>query len=273
MKTQTLDIVKKPFLAIIIGALLLGFAWQIRGMGTSDPSVVAFLFLTYLSLLYGPRKKFILPVFGLIAFSFVLMRTGWGTFVGQAGIPGVIPGSLNTRGHPDIIVPWWRGYFWLFIVGLSWFGVPSLLFGGYLFTKRRYSLKDVVDMIVLFVLTQYAAGFLAEWLIPYLAPEYYHKIYLTGISARSYGSMRGNLSTALAVIPVLLYVRFVKRDKIFFRNSAAGLGIVGILHRLFLRPAHLSLLPHLLVKRTFANGPSTGVEHYCYETVVEISPQ
>jgi len=221
MKTQILDLEKKRISVIIVGALLLGFAWQIRGMGTSDPSVVAFLFLAYLAIHFGARKKFALPVFGLIAFSFVLMRTGWGTFVSQAGIPGVIPGYLPPK--MDVAVPWWYGYFWLFMVGLSWFGVPSLLFGGYLFTKQRYSPKDVLFIVVLFVLTQYAAGFLAERLIPYLAPEYYHKIYLTGISERSYGSMRGNLSTALAIIPVLLFILFVKRDKMFFKNSATAM--------------------------------------------------
>lgn len=117
MKAQILDLGKKRISVIIVGALLLSFAWQIRGMGTSDPSVVAFLLLAYLAIHFGPRKKFTLPVFGLIAFSFVLMRTGWGTFVSQAGIPGVIPGYLPPK--MDVAVPWWYGYFWLFIVGLS----------------------------------------------------------------------------------------------------------------------------------------------------------
>ncbi|MEA3437771.1 MAG: hypothetical protein U9R43_14975 [Thermodesulfobacteriota bacterium] len=210
-------------LTILMGALLLGFAWQIRGSGTSDPSVVALLFLLFLSIHYGPRKKFNILVFGLIAFLFVLMRTGWGTFVPQAGIPGVVPGYLPP--NVDIAVPWWRGYFWLFIVGISWFGIPSLLFGGYFFTKHKYTLKDVFLIVILFVATRFVAGFIAEFLIPYLAPEYYDEIYLTGISDRSYGSMRGNMSTAMAIIPVLLYIRCAKKDKEFFKNALSAMVI------------------------------------------------
>ncbi len=214
---------KAPYFGIFMGALLLGFAWQIRGMGTSDPSVVAFLFLMYLSVWLGPRGKFNLPVFGLIAFAIVVMRTGWGTFVSQAGIPGALPGYLPPK--MDIAVPWWRGYFWLFIVGISWMGIPAVLFGGYLFTRQRYTLKDAGILLGVFAITIFAAGYLAEWLIPRLAPEYYEQIYLSGISARSYGSMRGNLSTALAIIPVLLYVGYVKKDRMFFKNSLVAMGI------------------------------------------------
>ena len=208
-------------LIISMAALLLGFAWQIRGSGTSDPSVVAVLFLLFLSVHYSPRKKFNLFIFGLIALMFNVMRTGWGTFISQAGLPGVLPGYLP----PDltIAVPWWYGYFWLFIVGLSWMGIPSLLFGGYFFTKKSYSWKDVAVIIVIFVAARYLFFLLVKPLIPFLAPEYYHEIYLTGISDRSYGSMTGNLSTALAIIPVLLYILYVKKDRDFFRHSLVAM--------------------------------------------------
>lgn len=95
-------------LLILVGALLLGFAWQIRGSGTSDPSVVALLFLLFLSIHYGPRKKFNIPAFGFITFLITLMRAGWGTFVPQAGIPGIVPGYLPP--NIDIEVPWWSGW-------------------------------------------------------------------------------------------------------------------------------------------------------------------
>ncbi len=212
---------KNKSLTIIMAALLLGFAWQIRGSGTSDPSVVAVLFLLFLSVNYSPRRKFGLFVFGLIALSFNVMRTGWGTFISQAGLPGIIPGYLP----PDmtIEVPWWYGYSWLFVVGISWMGIPSLLFGGYFFTKKSYSWKDVTVIVVIFIAANYLLSFIVEPLIPLLAPEYYKGIYLTGISDRSYGSMIGNLSTALAIIPVLLYILYVKKDKNLFKNSLAAM--------------------------------------------------
>ena len=223
MKKPIFNPKENRILTIIMGAFLLGFAWQIRGSGTSDPSVVALLFLLFLSIHYSPRKKFNLLDFSLIVFSIVIMRAGWGTFVPQAGIPGVVPGYLPP--NVDIVVPWWTGYFWLFIVGISWFGVPSLLFGGYFFTKQKYTLKDVFIIVILFVATRFAAGFLAEFLIPYLAPTYYNEIYLTSISERSYGSMRGNMSTAMAIIPVLIYIRYVKKDKEFFKYAISTMVI------------------------------------------------
>lgn len=125
----------------IMGALLLGFAWQIRGSGTSDPSIVALLFLLFLSINYSPRKKLNLLDFSLITFFIGITRTGWGTFVSQGGLPGIdIPkvAVLNyvvkgVAGHQEFPVDWYMGYFWVFIVGIS-----SLLFGGYLFTKLKY---------------------------------------------------------------------------------------------------------------------------------------
>jgi hypothetical protein len=223
MRTTFVDPKENRILTIIMGALLLGFAWQVRGSGTSDPSVVAILFLLFLSIHYSPRKKFNILTFGFIAFLITLMRAGWGTFVPQAGIPGVIPGYLPP--NVDIAVPWWSGYFWLFIVGISWFGIPSLIFGGYFFTKQEYRLKDVFLIAILFMATMFVAGFVAEFLIPYLAPVYYKEIFLTGISERSYGSMRGNMSKALAIIPVLLYIRYLKEDKEFFKYSIIAMCI------------------------------------------------
>ena len=212
-------------LTIIMGALLLGFAWQIRGSGTSDPSVVALLFLLFLSINYSPRKKFNILIFGLIAFTFNLMRTGWGTFVAQAGLPGIDLDQVAVIRNMDFIIPvnWYMGYFWMFIVGISWFGIPSLLFGGYFFTKLKYTYKDVLIIVVLFIATRFLAGFLADFLIPYLAPEYYKDIYLAGVATRNYESMHGNMSTAMAIIPVLLYIRYIKVDKKFFKYALSAM--------------------------------------------------
>lgn len=218
-----------------MGALLWGFAWQIRGNGTSDPSVVVLLFLLFLSILYSPRQKFHLVIFALAVFVFGIMRTGWGTFVGQAGIPGLYPGHVvsdaaeNARGEGfDVVVQWWRGYFWLFIVGLSWASFPALIFGGYFFTKFKYSLKNLAVGVILFIAGRYIGGYIAELLIPALAPQYYHEIYLTGISRRGYQSMRGNLATALAVIPVLLYTYFAIKDRGFVKRAISVMVIFGI---------------------------------------------
>ncbi len=223
------------FLTILMGALLWGFAWQIRGNGTSNPEVVILLFLLFLAIHYSPRQKFNLVIFALAIFVFGLMRTGWGTFVGQAGIPGLYPGHIvsdggeNARGEGfDIVVEWWQGYFWLFIVGLSWAGFPALIFGGYFFTKFKYALKDLAVGVILFIAGRYLGGYVAEQLIPLIAPQAYHEIYLTGLSKRNYQSMRGNLATALAIIPVLLYIYFQIKDRGFVKRFIIVMVIFGV---------------------------------------------
>lgn len=217
-----------------MGALLWGFAWQIRGNGTSDPSVVILLFLLFLSIHFSPRQKFNLVVFAVAVFVFGIMRTGWGTFVGQAGIPGLYPGHIvsdageNARGAGfDIVVQWWQGYFWLFIVGLSWASLPSLLFGGYFFTKITYSWKNLAVIVLLFIAGKYIGGHIAQFLIPLLAPQYYHELYVPHLSTRNYRSMHGNMSTALAIIPVLLYIQFRIKDGGFVRRSIVIMLIFG----------------------------------------------
>lgn len=222
-------------LTVLMGALLWGFAWQIRGNGTSDPAVVILLFLLFLSVHYSPRKKFNLVIFAAAVFVFGIMRTGWGTFVGQAGIPGLYPGhivpdqeQIQRNNLFDVVVPWWHGYLWLFIVGLAWAGFPALVFGGYFFTKFKYSFQDVVVGVVLFVAGQHVGGLIAEQLIPWMAPQYYQQLYVTGSFPRNYESMYGNLSTALAIIPVLLYIYFGRRDKQFVQRSVIVMVIFGV---------------------------------------------
>ena len=219
-------------LTSIMAALLLGFAWQIRGSGTSDPSVVALLFLLFLSINYSPRKKFNILVFSLITFFIGVTRTGWGTFVSQGGLPGIdIPkvavlNYLVDGVNQEFPVDWYMGYIWMFIVGISWFGIPSLLFGGYLFTKLKYTFKDFFIILALFILSWYLLGFLVKFIAPYLVPEYYNKVYLTDISGdakRFFGSVTNNMSRALAIIPVLLYVRFIKSDIRFFKYALSAM--------------------------------------------------
>ncbi|MBI2436110.1 MAG: hypothetical protein HYV26_24900 [Candidatus Hydrogenedentes bacterium] len=222
-------------LTILMGMLLLGFAWQIRGNGTSNPSTVITLFLLFLSVHYGPRQKFHLVIFALAVLLFALLRTGWGTFVAQSGIPGLYPGhivpdqaDITNNNVYDIVVHWWMGYFWLFIVGLAWAGFPSLIFGGYFFTTVKYTFKHLGIGIVVFLAGRYLAGFIAAQIIPFLAPQYYQDLYLTELSLRNYRSMYGNLSTAMAIIPVLLCIYFWMKDKAFVWRSVVVMSIFGI---------------------------------------------
>ncbi len=217
------------FGAVMVAALLFGTGWHLRGSGTSDPTVPILLLLLFLSIVVGPRKKFNPYVFGLITIIFRALRTGWGTFAGQAGIPGLFAGRYfsYTEGF-DVTVAWWQGYFWLFMVGLAWSSLASLFIGGYIFTKKkRLTPYDFWISIVLYV-AGWALGILvARAIIPEISSEAY-QIYADGISTRNYESMRNNFAMAFGIVPVLIYLGIVGKDWNFVGNTLLIMLFFGI---------------------------------------------
>ncbi|GAB4313638.1 MAG: hypothetical protein Kow0069_14860 [Promethearchaeota archaeon] len=211
---------------VLVTALAFGFGWQVRGSGTSDPAVPALL-LTLLVLAHAPREKLHSRVgtyllAGLVVLVVRVTRTGWGTFVGQAGIPGRWPGRLasHVEGY-DVEVAWWQGYFWLAIVGASWFGPPAFLLGGYLLTPRddRPNAKDAVVATLLYFVGFFSFLPVSRALIPFLSPEAYWDVYRAGLSTRNYESMVDNLTRCFSLLPPAIYF-LATRGRKFFANSA-----------------------------------------------------
>ncbi|MBD3350818.1 MAG: hypothetical protein GF364_04950 [Candidatus Lokiarchaeota archaeon] len=219
---------EKIFL-ITLSALLFGFGWHIRGSGTSDPTVVILLFLLLTSFVFSPKVKFNYIIFGLVVLIFRIMRRGWGTFVAMAGLPGLWDGHLISYQVPyDVIVPWWQGYFWLFFVGMAWSSMPSLLLGGYFFSGKDYTLKDLIICSVLYTIGYYIGIFVALLLIPIISPEAYTEVYLAGLSERNFISMRDNFAATFAIIPVYLYIAVKKKDYKFIERSFLIMIFFGI---------------------------------------------
>lgn len=215
--------------AIICSALLFGFGWHIRGSGTSDPSVVILLFLLLVSTIFGPRHKFNYVTFGFITIIFRLMRRGWGTFVAQAGIPGIWDGHLLSYVESyDITVPWWQGYFWLFIVGTAWSSLPSLFLGGYFFTDKKYRFKDLVIYCIIYTGGYFLGQLIACQLIPLISPGAYYDIFRAGISERNFISMRDNMGATLGIIPVFIYIAVTKKDYTLIKRSVFVMIFFGL---------------------------------------------
>ena len=221
MKSETLNnIVSNKYLAIIMAALLIGFGWHIRGDGTSDVTVVALLLVLFIGATFPNRNKFNFVVFAIIVAAFLFLRTGWGTFVAQAGIPGIYDGHIQSKsGEYDIIVSWWQGYFWLFIVGIAWAGIPSLILGGYFFTKKKYTIVDLLIYIIIFSVSTYLGEIIAEKIVPLISSAAYNEVYIRYQSGRNYWSMIGNFSTAFALLPVLIFIWFQKKDWDFIKHT------------------------------------------------------
>ncbi len=229
MKTKPIMTKQNKFGIVLIGALLFGFGWHIRGSGTSDPTVAILLLLFFLSVVFGPRKKFNPYIFGLITIIFRALRTGWGTFVGQGGIPWLYEGryASYTEGF-DIVVPWWQGYFWLFIVGIAWSSLAALIIGGYIFTKeKRLTPYDFWVSILIYVIGWAFGILIARAIIPLISPDAY-QVYVDGISTRNYVSMRNNFAMAFGIIPVLIYLGFAGRDWKFVGNSLLIMLFFGV---------------------------------------------
>ncbi|MBN2157124.1 MAG: hypothetical protein JW776_13855 [Candidatus Lokiarchaeota archaeon] len=219
--------VRNKFGITIIGALLFGIGWHIRGSGTSDPTVAMLLLLLFLSIVFGPRKKFNPYIFGVIVILFRVLRRGWGTLVGQAGIPWVYPGVYDRFG---IIVPWWYGYFWLFVCGIAWSTLAALFLGGYMFSrKNQYTLYDFWLSLVIFIASWVLGILIARAIIPHISPLTY-QVYINGLdgTARNYKAMRDNFAVAFAIIPVLIYLGFAGKECKFVGDSLMIMIFFGI---------------------------------------------
>lgn len=217
-------------LYILLGALLVGFGWHIRGSGTSDPTIVILMLVLFMGIIFSPRNKNNFLVFGLIVLIFRVMRRGWGTFVGQ--VTGHLAGNdviigTETSINYDVLVPAWQGYFWLFIVGLAWAGLAALILGGYYFTSKKYSYKHLTIMVIIYVISFFLFLLIATFLIPLIAPDAYYNVYVNLQLERNYISMRDNLAFALAIIPVLIYIILAKKDYYFVKITVFIMLIFG----------------------------------------------
>ena len=217
------------FTFLIIASLLFGFGWQVRGSGTSDPIVVTWLYMILIGYVLAPRENWNLVYIGIFVTAFRLMRRGWGTFVGQSGIPGIWPGRLIswTEGY-DVPVAWWQGYFWLFLVGAAWSAMPMVLLGTSL-SRKKYTLFDALVIIGIYIGCYFfIANFIAPMVIPTIAPEAYNEVYIALGQERNYISMVDNLSFALAIIGPLTYIAISKKDWFNLQLTVAIMFSFGI---------------------------------------------
>jgi hypothetical protein len=172
----------------------------------------------------APRENWNLVFIGMFVTAFRLMRRGWGTFVGQSGIPGIWPGRLISwvDGY-NVQVAWWQGYFWLFLVGIAWSAMPMMLLGTSL-SKKKYTLLDAVIIIGIYIGCYFfIANIIAPAVIPTIAPEAYNEVYIALGQERNYTSMIDNFSLAVASIGPLIYISIAKRDLF---NVQLALGIM-----------------------------------------------
>lgn len=239
--------------AILIGALLMGMLWRIRGThgwGSSWGLLNAGIgFVLFLTVAVGERKKLNLAWTALTAFTFMLTTPAWGTLLNQ------ITGVLNLEDGFAYVSPA-SGIFMMVCLG---FGLASL-FGimlGRGFSDKRWKLTDIIILLVVFYAVNYLAkAFISPFIIQLVQPESVkvftddlrlvgidksaYKVFLEhfdndswakkftedalgriSVAGRNYFQEIKTVSAAISAVAVLFATRFIIKDK-----RAANVGAV-----------------------------------------------
>lgn len=159
---------------ILIGALLLGLLWRVRGehgWGSSWGLLNAgFLFTLFIILIKGTRKKLDLKHIALISISFMFTTPGWGTLLNQ--ITGVIyqPEDLSL-GIETTYTSIGSAVFLMLCLG---FGLASL-FGimlGKSFSAKEWKLRHFIILLAVFYITDLiASAFISPFILNAVQPE------------------------------------------------------------------------------------------------------
>ena len=221
---------------VLVGALLLGFLWRVRGetgWGSSWGLLNAgFIFTLFIILAKGERKKLDMGWLALTSLSFMLTVPGWGTLLTQ------ITGVLSEEGPVYISV--WSAVVIMLSLGFGLATIFGIMLGrGY--SDKQWKIKDFIILIAVFYITDLivkasAAHFILGTIQPEavelfekglaaadMEPEAY-KIYLQHFDDVSWGKkITGgrNYFTSIQIISSvfrsaasLLATRFIIKDKV-----------------------------------------------------------
>ncbi len=160
--------------AVIIGALLLGLMWRVRGTtgwGSSWGLLNAgYIFTMFLIIIKGTRQKLNAGWVGMTALSFMLTTPGWGTLLNQ------ISGILHEKGESEILpenvyIPIYSAVFLMLCLG---FGLATL-FGimlGRGFSSKQWKVKDFIILLVVFYAVDLIAkASVSHWILDLIQPQ------------------------------------------------------------------------------------------------------
>ncbi len=233
----------------LLGALLLGFLWRVRGThgwGSSWGLLNAgFVFSLFLSLAVGKRKAADLPLTVLGALSFMLTCPAWGTLLEQ--ITGVL--SVSARDGDPVLYEINPASGVMMMLALG-FGLASIwgVMLGRTFGEKRWRFQDYAAVVFSFIASDLLAkATVGHWLLRLIEPQAVtafenglaaagtpgkaYSVYMShfmGVSwakgivgGRNYFQSVAMLSLAVAAVCVFLTVRLVVKD-----SYAAKTGLV-----------------------------------------------
>lgn len=238
----------QKIITTLIGGLLLGFLWRVRGShgwGSEEGLIlVGTIFTLFLLLVFGERKKLDLGWFSLTVISFVLTVPSWGTILTQ--ITGVLRegeieeafGIIKYVSVPSALVL-------MFSIGFGMAGLYSIFLGRG-FSEKQWKIKDFIILFASFLLADLITkASLSHFIVNLIQPEAVnlfneglkevgiersaYSVYLEHfadiswgkkiIGGRNYFSEIQAISSMFRALAAILAVRFLIKDKVAAKIS------------------------------------------------------
>ena len=251
MQERAKQSVLSKTIVILIGALLMGFLWRVRGThgwgsswGLLNAGIVFVLFITAA---IGERKKMNFAWTSLTALSFMITVPAWGTLLQQ------ITGVLELDEGFAYISPW-SGVFMMLCLGFGCASVFGVMLGR-AFSDKQWKFYHVIILVAVFFAAYYISmATVSHWILNLVQPESVkvftdelksvginesaYKVFMqhfdndawakkftldalgrTSIAGRNYFQEIMTISSAVSAVAVLLATRFIIKDK---RAAATG---------------------------------------------------
>ncbi len=247
----------QKIMIILVGGLLLGFLWRLRGSRGwgSEAGVfnVGFIYLLFITTVLGERKKLDLGWLSLTAMSFILTVPSWGTVVNQ--ITGVIRESeVEGAEHFFRYISPASGAFMMCCVGLGMAGLFGILLGRG-FSSHQWKIKDFLIIIGAFLAFDLISkASVSHWIVGLIQPEAVelfeegleisgiegsaYQVYMEHfadiswgkkiIGGRNYFSEIQAVSSAIRAFGAILATRFIVKDKVAAEIGSSVCGAFGI---------------------------------------------
>lgn len=168
--------VVQRIVAVLTGAILMGFLWRVRGdhgFGSFiGMTVVTLVFSLFVFSIFNKGNKMNLEVFPLIVFMTAMTNSGWGTINGQ--ITGILQVDTLIDGEAvikNVEINPLSGLAIMLFLGFGW--APFLgYFYGVFFSKEKYSIKNIISAVVVYgVLMYFAKASIAHLILNLINPE------------------------------------------------------------------------------------------------------
>ena len=253
--------VQKPLwqkiLLILLGGLLLGFLWRLRGSRGwgSEAGVfnVGFVYLLFITTVLGERKKLDLGWLSLTAMSFILTVPSWGTIVNQ--ISGIIRETeVEGAEHFFRYISPVSGAFMMFCVGFGMAGIYGIMLGRG-FSSHQWKIRDFLIVIGAFLISDVISkASISHLVVQLIQPEAVdlfeegleiagiegsvYKVFMQHfadiswgkkiIGGRNYFSEIQAVSSAIRALSAILAARFIVKDKVASKVGAVVCGAFGL---------------------------------------------